>query len=51
VERTNSWLTNSGELRRNTDGYPHQRTAALEPAITLIVTVKLIKWADRWQPQ
>jgi len=51
VERTNSWLTNFGQLRRNTDRYPHQRAAALELAITLIIAVKLIKWADRWQPK
>ena len=51
VERTNSWLTNFGQLRRNTDRYPHQRTAALELAVTLIIAVKLIKWADRWQPR
>ena len=50
IERTNSWLTNFGQLRRNTDLYPHQRAAALELAITLIIAVKLIKWADRWQP-
>lgn len=48
VERTNSWLTNFGQLRRNTDRYKHQRTASLEFAIALIITVKLVKWADRW---
>jgi transposase len=51
VERTNSWLTNFGQLRRNTDRHPDQRGAALELAITLIITVKLVKWADRWQPR
>ena len=51
VERTNSWLSNFGQLRRNTDRYPHQRRAALELAIVLIITIKLIKWAKRWQPR
>ena len=51
VERTNSWLTNFGQLRRNTDRYTHQRQAALELAITLIITIKLVKWAGRWQPR
>jgi transposase len=48
IERTNSWLTNFGQLRRNTDRRTDHRTAALELAITLIITVKLIKWAQRW---
>jgi transposase len=48
VERTNSWLTNFGQLRRNTDRYSHHRHAQLALAITLIIAVKLIKWADRW---
>jgi transposase len=51
VERTNSWLTNFGQLRRNTDREPDHRTAALELAIALIITVKLVKWANRWQPR
>src|SRR3954447_189863 len=50
VERTNSWLSNFGQLRRNTDRFIHQRLAQLALAITLIVTIKLIKWADRWNP-
>jgi transposase len=48
VERTNSWLTNFGQLRRNTDRYPHHRTAQLDFAIALILTIKLMKWAHRW---
>jgi transposase len=51
VERTNSWLTNFGQLRRNTDRHPDHRSAALELAIALIITVKLVKWANRWQPR
>jgi len=50
IERTNSWLSNFGQLRRNTDRFIHQRLAQLALAITLIITVKLIKWADRWSP-
>lgn len=48
VERTNSWLSNFGQLRRNTDRFVHQRLAQLALAIALILTVKLVKWADRW---
>jgi len=48
VERTNSWLTNFGQLRRNTDRRLEHRTAQLDLAIALIVTVKLVKWAKRW---
>ncbi len=48
VERTNSWLSNFGQLRRNTDRYSIHRVAALDLAIVLILTVKLVKWADRW---
>ncbi|HMR95751.1 MAG TPA: IS5 family transposase [Microthrixaceae bacterium] len=50
VERTNSWLSNYGQLRRNTDRYIHQRLAQFALAVTAIITVKLIKWADRWSP-
>jgi hypothetical protein len=48
VERTNSWLSNFGQLRRNTDRRVVQRLAQLALAIALIITIKLIKWADRW---
>lgn len=48
VERTNSWLSNFGQLRRNTDRFVHHRLAQLAFAIALILTIKLIKWADRW---
>ena len=48
VERTNSWLSNFGQLRRNTDRFIHQRLAQFALAVTLIITIKLIKWADRW---
>lgn len=48
IERTNSWLSNFGQLRRNTDRCPIQRRAQLGLAISLIITIKLVKWADRW---
>lgn len=48
IERTNSWLTNFGQLRRNTDRRNDHRVAALELAIALIITVKLVKWARRY---
>jgi len=51
VERTNSWLSNFGQLRRNTDRFSRHRLAQLALAVTLIITVKLFKWADRWSPQ
>jgi hypothetical protein len=50
VERTNSWLSNYGQLRRNTDRriiHIH-RLAQLALAIAFILTVKLFAWADRW---
>ena len=50
VERTNSWLSNYGQLRRNTDRFVVHRLAQLALAITLILTVKLVKHARRWQP-
>lgn len=48
VERTNSWMSNFGQLRRNTDRYPEQRLGQIALAITLILTVKLVTWAKRW---
>ncbi len=48
VERTNSWLSNFGQLRRNTDRFNAHRLAQFALAVALIVTVKLVKWAKRW---
>jgi transposase len=42
VERTHSWLTNYGQLRRNTDRRNEHRHAALCLATTLLITAKLI---------
>ena len=49
VERTNSWFSNFGQLRRNTDRLEIQRLGQIALAVALILTVKLIKWANRWQ--
>jgi transposase len=51
VERTNSWLSNFGQLRRNTDRRPRHRTAQLALAIVLLITAKLIDWRNRWSPE
>ena len=48
VERTNSWLSNFGQLRRNTDRFSAHRLAQFALAVALIITVKLVKWAKRW---
>jgi len=48
VERTNSWFSNFGQLRRNTDRLSAQRLDQIALAVTLSLTVKLVKWAERW---
>ena len=48
VERTNSWLSNFGQMRRNTDRFNVHRLAQFALAVALIITVKLMKWAKRW---
>ena len=48
VEPTNSWFSNFGQLRRNTDRFSRQRLGQVALAIALILTVKLVKWAKRW---
>jgi transposase len=48
VERTNSWLSNFGQLRRNTDRFNAHRLAQFALAVALIITVKLVKWAKKW---
>jgi transposase len=50
VERTNAWLANFGQLRRNTDRRLIHRLAQLALAITLLITAKLIDWRNRWSP-
>ena len=48
VEPVNSWFSNFGQLRRNTDRFSRQRLGQVALAIALILTVKLVKWAKRW---
>ena len=38
----------NGQLRRNTDRFIHHRLDSIALAIALVVTIKLIKWADRF---
>ena len=48
VEATNSWWSNYGQLRRNTDRRNRHRHAALCLATTILIVGKLIAWRDRW---
>lgn len=50
IERTNSWLINYGQLRRNTDRKTSHRLAQIALAITCLITTKLIDWHKRWNP-
>jgi transposase len=50
IERTNSWLSNYGQLRRNTDRKLAHRLAQLALAIVFLLTAKLIDWRNRWSP-
>ena len=43
-----SWLSNFGQLRRSTDRNTTARLGQFALAVALIITVKLFKWADRW---
>jgi transposase len=51
VEATNSWWSNYGQLRRNTDRRNRHRHAALCLATTVLIVAKLIDWRDRWSPE
>jgi transposase len=50
VEATNTWWSNYGQLRRNTDRKRHHRHAALCLATTVLITGRLIDYRDRWSP-
>lgn len=50
IERTDSWLSNFGQLRRNTDRATRHRHAQLCLAIALLLVAKLIDWRNRWSP-
>jgi len=51
VEGTNSWLSNYGQLRRNTDRRNEHRHAQLCLVTALLITAKLIDWRNRWSPE
>jgi hypothetical protein len=51
VEGTNSWLSNYGQLRRNTDRHSRHRHAQLCLVVALLITAKLIDWRNRWSPE
>lgn len=50
VERTNSWLSNFGQLRRNSDRKVAHRLAQFALAVVFLITAKLIDWRNRWSP-
>ena len=50
VERTNSWLSNFGQLHRHTDRKSEHRLDQLALAVVFIITAKLIDWRKRWSP-
>lgn len=50
VEGSNSWLSNYGQLRRNTDRTNQHRHAQLCLVAAIIITHKLIDWRNRWSP-
>ncbi len=51
VESTNSWLSNYGQLRRNTDRRNRHRHAQLCLVTVIIITARLIDWRNRWSPE
>jgi hypothetical protein len=51
VEATNSWWSNYGQLRRNTDRRNRHRHAALCLATTVLIVGKLIDDRKRWSPE
>jgi hypothetical protein len=51
VEAANSWLSNYGQLRRNTDRKPDHRHAALCLATTVLIVGKLLTYRNRWSPR
>jgi len=48
IERSNSWLSNCGQLRRSTDRKPIHREATLDLAIAFVLATKLVKWHKRY---
>ena len=50
VERTNAWLANFGQLRRNTDRKTNHRLAQFALALVALIAAELIDLRDRWCP-
>jgi transposase len=50
VEATNTWWSNYGQLRRNTDRRNRHRHTALQLATTVLIIGRLITYRDRWSP-
>ena len=50
VEATNSWWSNYGQLRRNTDRRIRHRQAALCLATTVLIVGRLLDYRNRWSP-
>lgn len=50
VEATNSWWSNYGQLRRNTDRRTRHRHAALCLATTILIVGRLLDYRNRWNP-
>ena len=48
IERANSWLSNFGQLRRSTDRKAIHREANMDLAVALLLTIKLVKWKQRY---
>lgn len=51
VEATNSWWSNYGQLRRNTDRRNIHRHAALQLATVILIVGRLIDYRNRWSPK
>ena len=51
VEATNSWWSNYGQLRRNTDRRNKHRHAALRLTTTILIVGRLLTYRDRWSPR
>lgn len=50
VEATNTWWSNYGQLRRNTDRRERHRHAALRLATAVLIIGRLIDYRNRWSP-
>lgn len=51
VEATNTWWSNYGQLRRNTDRRARHRHAALQLATAVLIVGRLIDYRNRWSPR